>query len=242
MGSVGNNQNPWSPYINSNNNDRDCSHGLCTVSCPQFCYFFFPPPSEPSPDDDDPNPFSPIIIALIGILAGAFLLVGYYTVVTRYCKRRQRADAAVHAGSEETDGSPGVRARTGLDESLIRAIAVFKYKKGGGAAAECAVCLGGFEENAALRLLPKCGHAFHLPCIDTWLRSHPSCPLCRAGVDPRDCRRPAHVALPVVPAGADVGPGRLGRSASLGALPRVGGENGDEGSLIEMKRSVSTPH
>ncbi|GFQ06016.1 RING-H2 finger protein atl52, partial [Phtheirospermum japonicum] len=47
---------------------------------------------------------------------------------------------------------------------------------------ECAVCLSEFRENESLRLLPKCRHAFHLPCIDTWLRSQSSCPLCRAGV------------------------------------------------------------
>lgn len=33
-----------------------------------------------------------------------------------------------------------------------------------------------------MRLLPKCAHAFHVPCIDTWLRAHVNCPLCRSDV------------------------------------------------------------
>lgn len=47
---------------------------------------------------------------------------------------------------------------------------------------ECSVCLNEFQEDETLRLLPKCNHAFHIPCIDTWLRSHTNCPLCRAGI------------------------------------------------------------
>lgn len=45
---------------------------------------------------------------------------------------------------------------------------------------ECVVCLGPFEENEALRLLPKCGHVFHAECVDIWLGSHATCPFCRA--------------------------------------------------------------
>lgn len=44
------------------------------------------------------------------------------------------------------------------------------------------MCLSEFQEDESLRLLPKCNHAFHIPCIDTWLRSHTNCPLCRASI------------------------------------------------------------
>ena len=47
---------------------------------------------------------------------------------------------------------------------------------------DCSVCLSEFQEDESVRLLPKCGHAFHIQCIDTWLRSHSNCPLCRANV------------------------------------------------------------
>uniref|UniRef100_A0A6N2L204 RING-type E3 ubiquitin transferase n=1 Tax=Salix viminalis TaxID=40686 RepID=A0A6N2L204_SALVM len=47
---------------------------------------------------------------------------------------------------------------------------------------ECSVCLNEFRDDETLRLLPKCSHAFHIPCIDTWLGSHTNCPLCRAPI------------------------------------------------------------
>ncbi|MED6146799.1 hypothetical protein PIB30_038029 [Stylosanthes scabra] len=47
---------------------------------------------------------------------------------------------------------------------------------------ECVICLSGFEEGEVGRTLPKCGHAFHVECIDMWLSSHSNCPICRAPV------------------------------------------------------------
>ena len=32
------------------------------------------------------------------------------------------------------------------------------------------------------RQLPRCGHCFHLECIDRWLQRHAQCPLCRSYV------------------------------------------------------------
>ncbi|KAJ4835688.1 hypothetical protein Tsubulata_036644 [Turnera subulata] len=80
-------------------------------------------------------------------------------------------------------GSPG-----GLEEALIKSITVCKYKKNDGfiEGTVCSVCLSEFQENENLRLLPKCNHGFHLPCIDTWLKCHASCPLCRASVTSHD--------------------------------------------------------
>jgi hypothetical protein len=33
-------------------------------------------------------------------------------------------------------------------------------------ATDCPVCLGEFRDGELLRLLPECGLAFHVPCID----------------------------------------------------------------------------
>uniref|UniRef100_A0A7N0V7B8 RING-type domain-containing protein n=1 Tax=Kalanchoe fedtschenkoi TaxID=63787 RepID=A0A7N0V7B8_KALFE len=61
-------------------------------------------------------------------------------------------------------------------------------KNGGGggeeavAESDCAICLSKFEPSDHLRLLPICCHAFHAECVDLWLESNQSCPLCRSAI------------------------------------------------------------
>ncbi|KAK6924878.1 Zinc finger, RING-type [Dillenia turbinata] len=70
---------------------------------------------------------------------------------------------------------------SGLDQALIDTLPLFFYKDIMGLKEQfdCAVCLCEFSSQDKLRLLPLCGHAFHFHCIDTWLLSNSTCPLCR---------------------------------------------------------------
>ncbi|KAI3874763.1 hypothetical protein MKW98_019336 [Papaver atlanticum] len=78
--------------------------------------------------------------------------------------------------------------KDGLDISTIASLPLFVYKSGdvmnGSVLDECAICLSTFEENEVGRLLPICQHSFHVECIDMWLRSNSSCPICRSPVKP----------------------------------------------------------
>lgn len=47
---------------------------------------------------------------------------------------------------------------------------------------DCAVCLSEYQNGEQVRLLPLCRHSFHLHCIDTWLSTHETCPVCRHSV------------------------------------------------------------
>ncbi|KAG5616272.1 hypothetical protein H5410_016096 [Solanum commersonii] len=46
--------------------------------------------------------------------------------------------------------------------------------------AECCICLGVFQNGDKLKLLPVCHHCFHSECVDKWLTTRSTCPLCRA--------------------------------------------------------------
>lgn len=43
----------------------------------------------------------------------------------------------------------------------------------------CSICLGEYQDKEVLRIMPNCGHNFHLSCIDVWLRKQSTCPVCR---------------------------------------------------------------
>ncbi|KAK9749315.1 hypothetical protein RND81_02G117500 [Saponaria officinalis] len=48
--------------------------------------------------------------------------------------------------------------------------------------AQCSICLGEYQEEEVLRIMPKCGHSFHISCIDIWLMKQCTCPVCRLPV------------------------------------------------------------
>ncbi|CAA7062380.1 unnamed protein product [Microthlaspi erraticum] len=72
---------------------------------------------------------------------------------------------------------------SGVDQSFIDALPLFHYKTIIGlrhdVPFDCPVCLSEFKPEDELRLLPKCSHAFHVDCIDRWLLTNSTCPLCR---------------------------------------------------------------
>ncbi|KAJ4804212.1 hypothetical protein LUZ62_016778 [Rhynchospora pubera] len=49
--------------------------------------------------------------------------------------------------------------------------------------AECAICLSEFANGDRVKVLPACGHGFHVRCIEKWINGGGSCPTCRARCD-----------------------------------------------------------
>ncbi|XP_010255016.1 PREDICTED: RING-H2 finger protein ATL65 [Nelumbo nucifera] len=164
-----------------------------------------------------PVDFSPPLIAMVVVVATAFLVVTYFRLISRHLtppvrsllrrsrrrwrRWRHRYSYDPSVGDLESPLPNNVFESTdayhylspyGLDEAVIKTIPLSVYSSKGnhnnnnkgfsGGSRDCAVCLLEFEENDYIRTLPVCAHAFHVDCIDIWLRSHANCPLCRAGI------------------------------------------------------------
>ncbi|KAI4351219.1 hypothetical protein L6164_005597 [Bauhinia variegata] len=70
----------------------------------------------------------------------------------------------------------------GLDEAIIHGYPKILYSQvqnGDSVSSCCSICLVDFKEDDELRMLPDCGHFYHVNCIDSWLKLHPTCPICR---------------------------------------------------------------
>ncbi|GAA0183850.1 ubiquitin-protein ligase [Lithospermum erythrorhizon] len=146
-----------------------------------------------------PVDFSPPLIAMVIIIAVAFIFITYSRLISRqfvsiqrqYLRwRRRYAPSSSSAGNMES--SPQypfdhsneafyLYSPYGLEETAIRTIPLTIYNRKS-CVLDCAVCLLEFEDNDYVRTLPSCSHSFHVDCIDIWLRSHANCPLCRAGI------------------------------------------------------------
>ncbi|KAG9129185.1 hypothetical protein Leryth_006438 [Lithospermum erythrorhizon] len=233
--------------------------------CPQICYLpcsgckiqedtlIYPPPSPPLPPPSSPNHTSSILILVSCLLGFSFVIVSYL-VIMRYRmsvrNSRRRNSQSLHGDSfmeeflDENHGPlvahPIWFIRTaGLNQSVIDSISIIRYKSGDGLVegGDCSVCLGEFEEDESLRLLPKCSHAFHIHCIDTWLRAHKNCPLCRAPIVVGDENGPR---VNLEEANSDnVGNEEENGVESLNNIEEV--EGGTSRVLVENGSNVSSP-
>lgn len=80
--------------------------------------------------------------------------------------------------SEESDDSS--RAELGLKKEVRELLPVIVFKESFSVKdPQCSVCLGDYQAEERLQQIPACGHTFHMDCIDHWLATHSTCPLCR---------------------------------------------------------------
>ncbi|KAL5128001.1 putative RING-H2 finger protein ATL12 [Glycine soja] len=143
---------------------------------------------------DFPQPVRPskvvVIVALSILFTFSFLLL-LYIRFRRITPLELIQRSSHHSPNFQATTRSNSRSRlSGIDRQVIEALPFFRFSslKGSKQGLECTVCLSQFEDTEILRLLPKCKHTFHMNCIDKWLESHSSCPLCRNSIDPLDIK------------------------------------------------------
>lgn len=146
---------------------------------------------------DQSNFNKKILLTAIVSLALVLILVLALHLYARYVLKRQaRRRAAIQQLSltvAQAHTQFAELANTGLDATIIAALPTFLFKQKhqeenknvSKNIVECAVCLSVVEDEEMMRLLPNCKHSFHVGCIDKWLASHSTCPICRTKVELR---------------------------------------------------------
>ncbi|KAJ0963870.1 hypothetical protein J5N97_028992 [Dioscorea zingiberensis] len=123
-----------------------------------------PPPGPLSVDSD-------IVVILASLLCALICVAGLALAARCRCLDRSSPSAT----------PPPPPPNKGLKKKALRALPKLSFDsaEAGEKITECAICLADFADGDQIRILPHCGHAFHTPCVDTWLGSHSSCPSCR---------------------------------------------------------------
>ncbi|KAA8550291.1 hypothetical protein F0562_001975 [Nyssa sinensis] len=136
-----------------------------------------------------PNtPFDSSVALTILVLLTALFFMGFFSICIRQFTddgtvnifRRRRNHVPPPQSSSSSLRPPRFHPPKGLDSSTVRSLPLISYGGDAKHRIDCAICLSEFEDRETVKSIPYCRHVFHPTCIDTWLYSHVSCPLCRS--------------------------------------------------------------
>ncbi|XP_076938044.1 RING-H2 finger protein ATL32-like [Bidens hawaiensis] len=125
---------------------------------------------------------------LVGFFFTVILLI-IITYITCQCKDSQPRPQVTIAYNYRYNDNNLERFSQGVDDDVLVTFPTFVYSeittpyklnnvtdvKG----TVCSICLEDYKPTDFVRLIPECDHLFHVKCIDTWLKAHPTCPMCR---------------------------------------------------------------
>uniref|UniRef100_A0A7N0VI11 RING-type E3 ubiquitin transferase n=1 Tax=Kalanchoe fedtschenkoi TaxID=63787 RepID=A0A7N0VI11_KALFE len=207
----------------------------------------FPPMSSPPPIPTPQATYSsPPVTVVLTILLLIFFFVGFFSVY--FCRCFSESIMATwnnrltQSGTNpRPNAAQNASSAPGLDLQIIQTFPIFKYSavkdlRRGKIELECAICLSEFADDDFLRLLTICCHVFHQDCVDLWLESHKTCPVCRSALD----SPPDEKSLPKAP-DSNNGPTNeyhLSHHGSDGSV-RISIKEDDDGDEDEIQNTQS---
>ncbi|CAN4105423.1 unnamed protein product [Withania somnifera] len=140
------------------------------------------PPTAEAPSYVSVEPEYVVVIA--ALLCALICIIGIISIAR--CAWLRRA-----GGPSGDQSSPSIAvANKGLKKKVLQSLPTFSFDPSSttGSGTECAICLAEYSQGDEIKVLPQCGHEFHVHCIDTWLGSHSSCPSCQEILIAGRCR------------------------------------------------------
>ncbi|KDP36758.1 hypothetical protein JCGZ_08049 [Jatropha curcas] len=120
---------------------------------------------------------SDFVVILAALLCALICVLGLIAVAR--CGWLRRLSSTANSQTPPPPSLPS-SANKGLKKKVLRSLPKETFSADFTAKfSDCAICLAEFTAGDEIRVLPQCGHGFHVNCIDTWLGSHSSCPSCR---------------------------------------------------------------
>ncbi|KAE8700202.1 Ring/U-Box superfamily protein, putative isoform 1 [Hibiscus syriacus] len=128
------------------------------------------------------------MVLTVVVLLTALFFMGFFSIYIRrfsedptvhLSRRRRYRGGPLNSFPFPSDLHRVSASIKGLDPITIRSLPVYSYRGNAKYQIDCPICLSEFEEKQRLKTIPLCKHVFHVECIDTWLSSHVSCPVCR---------------------------------------------------------------
>ncbi|XP_068662424.1 RING-H2 finger protein ATL40-like [Aristolochia californica] len=122
-----------------------------------------------------------LVMTVIGFTVSTMFIV---FVCTRLICARIQLNASRRSFPTATRSELSLlqRGLHGLEPFVVATFSTKKFSDEYFSSAEdtqCTVCLAEYQDKDILRILPYCGHAFHVTCIDIWLHHNSTCPVCR---------------------------------------------------------------
>ncbi|KAJ3675501.1 hypothetical protein LUZ60_004543 [Juncus effusus] len=154
---------------------------------------------------DQPSYCSPVSTELKLYQAFVFSVPVFFTFILLllfylfYLKRRRANWQSLRMRANHLASADGSRpSESGLKKEVREMLPVVVFKESFLIReTQCSVCLGEYQSDERLQRIPPCGHTFHVDCIDHWLSTNTTCPLCRVSLLPTPTKVAISTSTPV---------------------------------------------
>ncbi|XP_078178396.1 RING-H2 finger protein ATL70-like [Carex rostrata] len=123
-----------------------------------------------------------LTVYTVGIPVAVLLLITTFIFAFALCNRTTANNSSSTGATDDVELYENYDDTMviGIDDDTLKAYPTVAYTRNSSSNDGCcSICLVDYKDGEVLRSMPGCSHLFHVQCVDTWLKSRPTCPVCR---------------------------------------------------------------